>query len=404
MQLLWLCGPSGVGKSTVGWEIFRQLTDAGSAAAYVDADQLALCYPAPPGDPYQHRLKARNLAAIWPRMGEAGTVILSGGIESADQIGLYTSRLPHASVTMCRLRASHATLTRRFLGRGWMPHLVAEAVAEADELDRLDFAGLCLDTDGLTVAEAGRLVRDRAGGWPTPLPQGKSLPRDKPFPRPMASPRDKPIPLPAAFSRPAAVPEIAALPPAEGGPVPVLWLCGARAVGKSTVGYQVFSRLRAEFKAAYVDLAQIGFAHPAPAGDPHHHRLKAANLAAMWLAFRDAGARCLVVTGHVHDEASLRVYAKALPGVNLTVRRLEAGPAELTDRVLRRGRGDGPAIPGDELKGLPPADLRLAAARAGQEAEHLRGARVGEPAIGTDGKSVDEVVQLITESIAGWAT
>ncbi|GIH02162.1 hypothetical protein Rhe02_02290 [Rhizocola hellebori] len=97
--LLWLCGPSGVGKSTVGWEIFRQLTEAGSAAAYVDADQLGLCYPAPADDPYNHLVKARNLAAVWAAVRARGVdaVILSGGIESADQIGVYTDHLADAA-------------------------------------------------------------------------------------------------------------------------------------------------------------------------------------------------------------------------------------------------------------------------------------------------------------------
>ena len=45
--VLWLCGPSGVGKTSVGYALFEQLSDAGTAVAYVDLDQLRLCYPAP---------------------------------------------------------------------------------------------------------------------------------------------------------------------------------------------------------------------------------------------------------------------------------------------------------------------------------------------------------------------
>jgi hypothetical protein len=36
--VLWICGPSGVGKSSVGYELFEQLTEAGIPAAYVDLD------------------------------------------------------------------------------------------------------------------------------------------------------------------------------------------------------------------------------------------------------------------------------------------------------------------------------------------------------------------------------
>jgi DNA-binding NtrC family response regulator len=45
--VLWLNGPSGVGKSTVAFAIFRQLNDAGTKSAFVDVDQVGLCYPPP---------------------------------------------------------------------------------------------------------------------------------------------------------------------------------------------------------------------------------------------------------------------------------------------------------------------------------------------------------------------
>jgi adenylylsulfate kinase-like enzyme len=74
---------------------------------------------------------------------------------------------------------------------------------------------------------------------------------------------------------------------------PVLWLHGPPCVGKSTVGYQIFTTVWGSgTKAAYVDLAQIGF-H----GEGVDHRLRAANLAAMWPGFLAAGALCVVLTG-----------------------------------------------------------------------------------------------------------
>ena len=41
----WLHEPEGIGKSTVGFVILRQLHDAGTRVVYVDLDQLALCHP-----------------------------------------------------------------------------------------------------------------------------------------------------------------------------------------------------------------------------------------------------------------------------------------------------------------------------------------------------------------------
>ena len=352
VPLLWLCGPSGVGKSTVGWEIYSRLTNA----AFIDADQLGLCYPSLADDPYNHRLKARNLGAVWPFVRAAGaqSVILAGGIEVSEQIGLYAGHVPDAALTVCRLRAGQNTLHDRFVRRGWMPQLVAEAVAEADDLDRLNFGDLCIDTEGLCVAEVAQLVRDTTGGWPKPT---------------LSTP-------------PATIPAVCH------DPVPILLLCGPIAVGKSTVGYEVFTRVRAEAKAAYVDLAQIGFCRPAPADDPYHHRLRAANLAAMWPAFRDAGARCLIVSGRVNDPAALDAYAGAFPAANLTACRLDASRDTLTERILRRGRGEGPTIPGDDLKGRPAAELY----RVAEQPQH---STLGDWPVGTDGRSVEDIAEQI---------
>ena len=49
VPFLWLCGPTGVGKSSVGYAIFQQVYRSGIKVAYVDLDQVGLCYPAGPG-------------------------------------------------------------------------------------------------------------------------------------------------------------------------------------------------------------------------------------------------------------------------------------------------------------------------------------------------------------------
>lgn len=55
IPVLWLCGPVGVGKTTVGWEIYSQMIASGVEAAYLDIDQLGICYPEPASDPGRHR-------------------------------------------------------------------------------------------------------------------------------------------------------------------------------------------------------------------------------------------------------------------------------------------------------------------------------------------------------------
>jgi hypothetical protein len=72
--VLWLCGPAGVGKSTVSWQLFTDLARAGAQVAFADTDQLCMCYPAPPADPGRELLKALNLNAMTVNYRVAGDV------------------------------------------------------------------------------------------------------------------------------------------------------------------------------------------------------------------------------------------------------------------------------------------------------------------------------------------
>ena len=79
----------------------------------MDLDQLGLCYPAPDDDPVNHRVKAHNLAAVWPVYRAAGArcLIAVGG-----------------------------------------------------------FADLCIDADNRNVVQVARHIRTWTGGWPLLTP------------------------------------------------------------------------------------------------------------------------------------------------------------------------------------------------------------------------------------------
>jgi adenylylsulfate kinase-like enzyme len=47
--MLWICGPAGVGKSTVSWRLYTELASSGVRVAFADSDQLCICYPEPAG-------------------------------------------------------------------------------------------------------------------------------------------------------------------------------------------------------------------------------------------------------------------------------------------------------------------------------------------------------------------
>jgi len=377
LPVLWLYGTSGVGKTTVTWELFRQLAREGVPTGYLDADQLGMCYdpptpqnlfPEPAADPGRHRLQARTLDAVLPNFRDAGArcVVVPGVTSSVH--GVRTDLLPHAALTSCRLRVEPDGLRRRLAARGGPFDDHAE-VAYAEKLEHAFATDSCVDTTGLSVAEVVDRVRARTG-WPD-----------------LAEPVGNPDP---------------AWPVPDQTPGEILWLHGPTAVGKSDVGWQVYLRVRrAGVTAAFVDLDQFGFHRPSPAGDPGNHRLKAANLAAVWRSFRASGAQCLVAVGPLEGPDDFAPYIAALPAATITLCQLHASRRTLAERVARRGRGLKTArgLGGDELIGLPAARLSEIADRAARLMDALDG--FGDLRVDTDDRPPDGIAAQILER-TGW--
>ncbi len=114
-RVVWLCGPSGVGKSTIGFALYRRLLQAGLTAGYVDADQVGFCAVAPD----DHWLKASNLAAVWENYRSAGAeaLVVAGPVHDADVASAYETVLPRASFAWFRLHAGPSELARRVQDR-----------------------------------------------------------------------------------------------------------------------------------------------------------------------------------------------------------------------------------------------------------------------------------------------
>lgn len=389
IPVLWLCGAGGAGKTTVGWDIFSGLDAMGIAAAYVDIDQLGMCYPEVPSDPGRYRLKTQNLAAVVRNYQLAGArcVVVSGITDPVH--GVNRELLPHANLTICLLRASPADIRQRLTARGESAEAIQESVREAEELDASDFADVSVDTSGLSAAEVLRLVRERCAGWPVwPARRGSDLADPE---QPAAQPEPK---------EPAEPPG----PPAERNiSAPVLLLCGPTGVGKSTVGFQVYLRtLQAGFTSAYIDLDQIGFMTPAAASDSGGHRLKAANLASVVQNFSRAGAQRLVLVGPVEDAQAAVAYPGALPSAKFELVRLHAGRSELTRRVNLRGQGLGSwPQPGDPLIGQSADRLAAIADKAAEQAATLDHADFEAVRIDTDGRTVAQAADAIMAQ-TGW--
>lgn len=399
IPVLWLCGPPGVGKTAAGWEIFSQLARAGIEVAYADIDQLGMCYPEPPADPGRHRLKARNLGAVLAAFSAAGArcAVVSGVVDS--ERGVPAELIPQATLTLCRLRAGEGELARRFTGRGGDAGALGGVLRDAGDMDASGVAAVCVETSGLPVTEVARLVRKHSGGWPA-LRHGApgELPQPRAVPQP-AEVFEAGGPAATRADTAGTRADAAGRPPAGGQ---VLFLCGAAGVGKSAVGFEIYLReLRAGRTAAYLDLDQLGFVAPAPADDPGNHRVKARNLSALWRAYRSAGAQRLVMAGFAGDAAAVQAYAGALPAASVTVCWLHAGHAELTRRILLRGKGESWPEPGDPLLGQPAPVLRSAADEAAAGADALERAGVGALRVDTDARTVGEAAGEVIAR-AGW--
>lgn len=131
-------------------------------------------------------------------------------------------------------------------------------------------------------------------------------------------------------------------------------------------------RRRCRGDSGYVDLAQVAFHRPAPSA-----AVTAANLAALRRVHADAGARVLVVSGR-----------SALPVPDATTCWLQASRESLVERLLARGRGEGPAIPGDDLRGRPAAELRALAVEVPVP-------QAADVVVDTDGRTADEVIETV---------
>ncbi len=380
-HVLWLCGPAGVGKSTVSWQLFAELADAGVRVAFADTDQLGMCHPAADDEPGRQLVKLRNISAMIPNYRAAGAryAIVNGVIDPVN--GLPAGLLSQSVVTICRLRASPDEVERRFVARHGRPddaaELLSEVRAEAAGLDQSSFAEACVDTTGVPQGDVAALVRDACRTWP-----GFSADY-----------------APALHDSELAGPEVDGA--ATDGEV--VLIAGPTGVGKSTIGFQVYVNcINGGLSAGYVDLEQIGFVSADSRDELQRHRLRARNLAAIWRNYRAAGATHLVATGPIEDRAAFQVYAQELPAASVRLCRLRAGSDQLSQRIMSRGAGGSWPQPGDPLLGQPAQVLREVAARAAEQAAALDRSGPGGVAVDTDGLTVEEAADEIAQAV-GWA-
>jgi hypothetical protein len=124
---LLLGGRAGAGKTSVGYEIHAQLTDARVPHCLIDGDNLNMAYP----PPQEHGLAERNLAAIWAnyrtlgyrRMIYVNTASVLGDVASRLTVAMGDNPLVTAVLLTCSDTTAHQRLTGREKGTELAGHI-----------------------------------------------------------------------------------------------------------------------------------------------------------------------------------------------------------------------------------------------------------------------------------------
>jgi len=366
--LLWICGAPGVGKSTAAWQVLGRLSAQDVRTGYVDIDQLGICFPVAPDDPERTRLKARNLGTVVETFQAAGAHrLVVSGVVTAREAPAFTSHAAGSAITWALLQLEPTELRNRLQAVGWNAAAIADALRYADEVVEGSFADVTLRVGRLSTAYIAELLLE--------------------------------LPTKAANTPPAIPPPVE---PARPEPLPLLWISGARASGKSAVGWEVFRNLiRAGVRTLLLDLRQLGFLRPGEDGDPGTHAIRARNVGAI---LRHSDARAAVVTGPLVTERELRSYSRELlPDTPLTLVRLRASPEELRGRLQLRAAGSGWREAGDDLVGMLPDELDARWRKAIAESDRLDRAGIADLVVDTAGRSPAAIAEQVLAKAPGWS-
>jgi hypothetical protein len=165
--------------------------------------------------------------------------------------------------------------------------------------------------------------------------------------------------------------------------VPIIFITGPVAVGKTTVSSEV-SWIAAEAGIAHggLDVDAVTWLHPSGPD-----ALAYTNTAAVWDSYRQGGATHLVLAGVIYDRSDLDGFQAAVPGAEITVFRLRASLKTILSRVHQRERGG----LGEEIHTQQAKELH----------RQMEAACVEDHLIETDGRSPHEIAAEIFD-LSGW--
>lgn len=118
-QVLLLGGRSGVGKSTVGWEVSARLQQLEVAHCLIEGDFLDQAFPAPPDDRSRSRMTEANLAALWRNYAALGyrRLVYTNTVSILEPDLIRRAVGGDPQITGVLLTAADATAQRRLRSR-----------------------------------------------------------------------------------------------------------------------------------------------------------------------------------------------------------------------------------------------------------------------------------------------
>jgi hypothetical protein len=140
VDVLFIGGRSGVGKSTVGWEVCAQLDAAGVAHCYLEGDFLGQVFPAPDGDPERAQITLDNLAAVWRNFAVRGyrRLVYTNTVSILYAEELARTLAAPTRITRVLLTASDEVANGRLAGRELGSSLAAHIERSARAAVRLE--------------------------------------------------------------------------------------------------------------------------------------------------------------------------------------------------------------------------------------------------------------------------
>lgn len=172
-EAVFIGGRSGVGKTSVGFEIHAQMSAAGIQHCLIDGDYLDMAYPSP----WEHGLAERNLATMWSNYRELGfrrLIYLNTACLLPEVIHSLTAAMGDTPTVCgvlltCTQESARERLSRREIGSTLAKHLALST----DMASRLQQAAPSwvhrVPTDNRTVADIAAEAIDLTG-WHRDLP------------------------------------------------------------------------------------------------------------------------------------------------------------------------------------------------------------------------------------------